>query len=104
MYSIINDTKKFQRLGKDVTLLRQGQLQRYLRTLKNKGVFTKSEYDTIYPVGSQPARWYGLPKLHTAFTEPHTPKFRPVNSSIKCYNYNLSKYFDNMLSSLIPRE
>ena len=62
--AIINDTSKFKKLSSDPTILREGQLQRFLRTLKNKGFFTDESYDKIYPSGPKPASIYGLPKIH----------------------------------------
>ena len=47
IYAIINDTSKFKKLSSDPTILREGQLQRFLRTLKNKGFFTDESYDKI---------------------------------------------------------
>ena len=35
IYAIINDTSKFKKLSSDPTILREGQLQQFLRTLKN---------------------------------------------------------------------
>ena len=64
IYAIINDTSKFKKLPSDPTILREGQLQRFLRTLKNKDFFTDDSYDKIYPSGSKPASIYGLPKIH----------------------------------------
>ena len=60
----ISDTSKFKKLSPDPTLLRKGQLQRFLRKLKNKQFFTKEVYDKIYPSGSQSASIYGLPNIH----------------------------------------
>ena len=62
--AIINDTSKFKKLSSDPTILTEGQLQRFLRTLKNKGFFTDESYDKIYPSGSKPGSIYGLPKIH----------------------------------------
>ena len=47
IYTRINDTSKFKKLPSDPTILREGQLQRYLRTLKNKDFFTDESYDKI---------------------------------------------------------
>ena len=64
IYAIINDTSKFKKLPSDPTILREGQLQRFLRTLKNKRLFKDESYDKIYPSGSKPASIYGLPEIH----------------------------------------
>ena len=46
---IINDTSKFKKLSADPTLLRQGQLQCFLRKLKNKQFFTKKFMIKVIP-------------------------------------------------------
>ena len=64
IYAIISDTSEFKKVSSDPTILREGQLQRFLRTLKNKDFFTDESYDKIYPSGSKPASVYGIPKIH----------------------------------------
>ena len=104
IYKIINDTTKFKKLTKDPTIKREGQLQRYLRKLKKEGHFTEDIYSKIYPSGSQPAKIYGQPKLHKSFAPESIPPLRPIVSSISTFNYNLSKYFCNLISPHIPVE
>ena len=82
LFKIINDTTKFRVLTSDPTLTREGKLQRYLRELRKKGHFHPDVYETIYPSGSQPARIYGLPKMHKPRASNSTPPFRPIVSSI----------------------
>ena len=48
---IISDTSNCKKLSADPTLLREGQLQRFLRKLKNKQFFSNEVYDKIYPFG-----------------------------------------------------
>ncbi|XP_073232122.1 uncharacterized protein [Porites lutea] len=102
LFKIINDTTKFRVLTSDPTLTREGKLQRYLRELKKKGHFDPDVYETIYPSGSQPARIYGLPKMHKPRAPNSTPPFRPIVSSIGTYNYSLAKYLSNLLQPHIP--
>ena len=64
IYTIVNGTSKFKKLPSDPTISREGQLQQFLRTLKNKDFFTDDSYDKIYPSGSKPASIYGLRKIH----------------------------------------
>ena len=55
--------------------------------------------------GSQPARSYGLPKLHKVKDPRSTiPPFRPIFFSIGTYNYNLPKYRCSLLKPRIPSE
>ena len=102
IYAIINDTSKFKKLSSDPTILREGQLQRFLRTLKNKGFFTDESYDKIYPSASKPASIYGLPKIHKLNINKDNLSLRPIISSIGTYNYNLSKFLTNLLAPVSP--
>ena len=52
MYDILENNSTFKKLKKDPTLLKERQLQRFIRTLKKQGVFDKNTYENIYPVGS----------------------------------------------------
>ena len=101
---IINDTSKFKPLSNNPTLNRKGKLQRFLRDLEKKGHLDQEVYDAIYPSGSQPARIYGLPKMHKPRAANSTPPFRPIVSSIGTYNYNLTKFLSNLLQPHIPSE
>ena len=44
--------------------MREGQLQRFLRKIKDKNLFDENMYKKIYPCGSKKATIYGLPKTH----------------------------------------
>ena len=93
---------KFKKLSCDPTILRERQLQRFLRTLKNKGFFTDESYDEIYSSGSKPASIYGLLKIHKVNINNNNLSLRPIISSIGTYNYNLSKLLTNLLAPVIP--
>ena len=93
---------KFKKLSCDPTILRERQLQRFLRTLKNKGFFTDESYDKIYSSGSKPASIYGLLKIHKVNINSDNLSLRPIISSIGTYNYNLSKFLTNLLAPVIP--
>ena len=90
---IISNTSKFKVLAEDPTLLRERQLQRFLRKLKSTGHLDVDTYFKIYPTGSQPARIYGLPKMHKRRGLDLIPPLRPIVSSIGMYNYELAKSF-----------
>ena len=89
--NIIQDRSKFKPLSQDPTLQREGKLQRLLRKLNKKGHFEDDDYSRIYPKGSNPARIYGLPKMHKPRQQGAVPPFRPIVSSIGAYNYNLAR-------------
>ena len=46
---IINDTAKFKKLKDNPTLTREGQLQCFLRKIKDKNIFDENTYKEIYP-------------------------------------------------------
>ena len=83
IHKIIDDHSKFKKLDKDPTLLREGQLERFLRKLNKQQTLTDKIYNAIYPKESQPARIYGLPKLHKPCDDPHTPPFSPIETIIE---------------------
>ena len=68
VYDILKDNSKFKKLQKDPTLLKEGQLQCFIRTLKKQGVFNENIYENIYRVGSRSSMLDGTPKLHKSFT------------------------------------
>ena len=98
--NIINDWSKFKLLTEDPTSLRERQLQRFLRKLKNGRFFNDDAYKSIYSTGSRPARMYGLPKLNKMFDS--VPAFRPIFASIGIYNYQLAKFLGKLLDDVIP--
>ena len=73
-----------------------------ITTIKSKGCLDDSTYRDIYPTGSQPAKFYGLPKLHKKRAENSPPPFRRIVSSIGTYNYKLAKYLVSIRSPYIP--
>ena len=100
--NIINDRFKFKLLAEDPTSLREGQLQRFLRKLKNEEFFNDDVYKSVYPTGSRPARMHDLPKLHKMFDS--VPAFRPILSSIGTYNYQIAKFLSKLLDDAIPSD
>ena len=84
MKELVSDKRKFKKLNNDPTLLREGQLQRFLRKLKNKKFFNEEIYSKIYPTGSKPATIYGLPKVHKlkSNSDSDSLTFRPIVSSM----------------------
>ena len=99
---MIEDPEKFEVINEDPTRKREESLQRFLRKLKKDNFFNDNDYSKIYPKGTNPARIYGLPKMHKFKSSDIFPKFRPIVSSIGTFNYNLSKFLCNLLSPLTP--
>ena len=86
MIDLVKGSNKFKRLNEDLTTKREGQLQRFLRKLKKNNKISDNVYEKIYPVGSKPARLYRCP-IHKCQSEKEVPPFRPIVSSISCFNY-----------------
>ena len=101
---IINDTEKFKKLKDNPTLTREGQLQSFLRKIKDKNLFDENTYEKIYPCGSKPATFYGLPKTHKMLFDSDDFSLRPIISSIGTYNSNLAKFLTELLDPVIPKE
>ena len=101
---ILSDNSKFKKLNYDPTSTREGQLQRFLRKIKCKSLFSDQQYTEMYPSGSQLARLYGLPKIHKLKPNQQVPPFRPIVSSIGTYNYKLARYLCDILTPLVPDE
>ena len=58
----------------------------------------------MYPSGSSVARAYGLPKMHKIKSDTDKLKLRPIISSIKTYNYELSSFLGKLLSPCINKD
>ena len=80
---------KFKKLKDNPTLTREGQLQRFLRKIKDKNLFDENMYKKIYPCGSKLATIYSLPKTHKMLFDSDYFSLQPIISSIGTYNYNL---------------
>ena len=109
IYDIISDNSKFKLLDGDPTINREKKLQRFLLSLKKKGMFNDEEYSKLYPTGSNIARIYGTPKIHKLSDNLNNNeiinklKLRPIISSIGTYNYNLAKYLTKILTPHISK-
>ncbi|CAF4454753.1 unnamed protein product [Rotaria sp. Silwood2] len=95
--TILSDSSKFKLLNQDPTISRENSLTNLLLQIKNEEYLTQQEYKYIKPVGSIPARLYGLPKVHKS--EINVP-LRPIVSCVQSYNYRLGKYLANIIKSI----
>ena len=82
----------------------EASLQRFLSKLSQKNFFNEIEYDKLYPSGSPPARIYGTHKMHKFSFSDSFPKFYPIVSSIGTFNYNLDRFFCDLLSPFVPND
>ena len=92
---ILNDTSKFKLLDRDPTGYRETALTALLKRMKIEEYLTEQEYRYIKPVGSIPARLYGLPKVH----KENVP-LRPIVSCIQSYNYRLGKFLADIIKPI----
>ena len=106
MNDILNDSTKFSkfksssRSQKDTFILAEDRLNRQLLKLHNDGKISKDLYTKMRSTGSQPARLYGLPKVHKS---QDNPPYRPILSMPNAYNTNLSKCLNDLLKPHTPK-
>ena len=66
IFEIIKDSTKFKELSTDpIIIIKEGQLQRFLISMKDKNIFTKETFEKIYPSCTKPAFIYGTPKIYS---------------------------------------
>jgi len=107
MKRIINDPARFRKLKidkrvkKDPFIYAEERFNRNLSNLLKSSKISNDIYQSIRSVGSQPARMYGLPKVHKNQTD---PKYRPILSMPNSYCTNLAKWLDSLLKKYIPQQ
>ena len=86
MLNILNDQNTFKIMEVDETIKQEDKLIRKLKQLKDDGFINEKEYNYCRSTGSQPARIYGLPKIHKTGVP-----LRPIVSASGTLNYKLAK-------------
>ena len=81
------------------TLLVEDRINRFLRSLLNKGSVSEFEYKQLYARGCRPGLLYGLPKVHKEGCP-----IRPVLYAIKTPGYNVSKFAASLIASYASNE
>ncbi|CAF1562230.1 unnamed protein product [Adineta ricciae] len=99
MLQILNDRNTFEIVEVDETITQEDRLMRKLKQLRNEGFITEKEFNFCRPRGSQPARIYGLPKIHKLGAP-----LRPIVSASGTFNYKLAKLLANKLDYLRKNE
>ena len=103
--TILNDESKFEafchssRSDKNRFVLYEEKFNRSLLCLRNAGDINDQVYRKIRSIGSQPARLYGLPKVHKNRCD---PPYRPILNICNSYSSNLSLFLDKLLKPFIP--
>ena len=103
MMEILNDTSKFEYIGKcevcDKTDQNEKALQAFLyRQLKGKKI-SQVIYDRIRPSGSVRPRMYGLPKVHKGEPVP----LRPILSLAGSAQHELARWLAELLEPVLER-
>ena len=107
MNSILNDNTRFRefkmdkRVKKDVFIYVEDKFNRTIANLHKSFAVTDEIYNKIRSTGAQPARLYGLPKVHKSHTD---PKYRPILSMPNSYCTNLAKWLDSLLKEFLPND
>jgi len=107
MTLILSDTEKFakykpdKRVTGDRFIYAEEQFNRKIKKLFKDHRLDDEILNKITSTGSQPARLYGLPKVHK---DVKNPPYRPVLSMVKTYCTNLAMWLDKELKPFIPQE
>ena len=99
-YTVINNDKfskvKVRLNGIPFPIKDDDFLHKCLKNLKSKKYISEDVLKKLWTKGSQPAKLYGLPKVHKIDTP-----MRPVLSMINTAQYKVAKYLDSILKPLI---
>ena len=77
----------------------------FLRKIKDKVFFNDNAYKNIYASGYESATVYGLPKVHKLLQNDFEDlSFCTIVSYFATYNYDLAKFFSELLDPVIPNE
>ena len=97
MQEMVDDGSKFERVfvndGKDYNfkVKETKEADNLLSELLAKNSITQSQRDKLSPDGPNPARLYGLPKIHKPPVD-GLPKYRPIISQIGSPTYAIAKF------------
>ncbi len=97
MQEMVADTTKFEKLnvkpGKDYNFMKKEKtsVDSFLSELVDKRSISEAEREKLSPNGPNPARLYGLPKIHKPLVD-GLPKYRPIISQIGSPTYKIAKF------------
>ena len=109
---ILNDNSKFTHLtpniiksGKELQYIDKAEekIRIFLKKLLRCGKISKSEFNKLYPIGSQPGVLYGLPKVHKLLVG-GIPKYRLILSTIGTCSSKLAKFLVPILDDISHNE
>ena len=105
MEAILSDNTRFRlfkmdkRVKKSPFIYIEEKFNRELLKLQKSCKISSEIYDKVRSTGSQPARLYGLPKIHKNAQD---PKYRPILSMTNSFCTNLAKWLDSLLKPFLP--
>ena len=85
-------------ISKDPTNTIKNKLINILKGIKTKTGLGINTYNSMYPTGCVPPKFYGLPKIH----KPDTP-LRPIVSSCGSVTYSVAKELAKILKPLVGK-
>ena len=91
----MSDKSIFEIVDEDPTIEQEDKLNRKSLKLKKENFVTEEEYYFCRSTGAQPARIYGLPKIHKTDVP-----LRPIVSASGTFNYKLAKNINNYNAQL----
>jgi len=106
MTTILSDRSKFLKytphgnVKKNTFIYLEEMFNRKISEMVQNKELTKEIGDRVKNTGSQPARLYGLPKVHK---NKNNPPYRPVLSMPNAYCTKLAKYLDKLLKDYLPQ-
>ena len=109
MQDMVDDTSKFEKidvkLRKDYNFMKKekGKVDSLLSELVDKKSISTAEREKLSPNGPNPARLYGLPKIHKP-TVNGLPKYRPIISQIGSPTYNIAKFLLEFVTPFTSNE
>ena len=100
--SILN-TSQFRKLNTDPTKSLERKVQQALRKIKHN--FEDNDYKKLYPTGSRPGLFYGIPKVHKLQQQQQQQRLeeltmRPIIANIGTATYEIAKYLNKLLTPL----
>ena len=95
---------RFAKINDDPAERIESRIQRCVRKLKSK--IAKEEYSKLYPIGSNPGKFYGTAKIQKISYNDTIDQLplRPIVSNIGTASYHLPKYLAKLLSTLSQSE
>ena len=109
LHELVDDTSKFEEVkvktDKDYNFMKKQKdiVDDLLSELVEKQSITAAIREKLSPNGPNPARLYGLPKVHKPLTD-GLPKYRPIISQIGSPTYKIAKYLLDFVKPFTTNE